>query len=542
MNATVGVKSEKGFGSNFFITFPKAKPQKKVIDILIVDDDHQAIDFAEQAIVSEIPEASYMTGRNTKDATNILKNHKFKCILMDAVMPGQSGIEFLSETKFIHQDTKKILVTGEANLELMRDAINKSSIDHMLYKPHSAEELVYLVKKIITTSPIKEEATIDTSNFKPQNWHSNEIPETDNEAIRSHNKNQDSIHKPILVVDDIYDMRELIAVKLENSGYDVITAGDSATALRVLEETIPSLIITDWMMPGISGIDLVSKVKSSEKLKGIPVIMLSAKTDIESKLESHKAGAAAHIGKPFDNMELLSTVHNLLNLKDKEIEIHRQNEYISDNILTKLLPETLVKDLVNGETSFTDKPQPSSITVLKADLSNFTSQTNNLGMLKSSELLTEYIKEMSDAIYSCNGIVESFNGDTITALFGADTDDSAEQQAINAKECANLMHQVLVELNKSWVCKDIPEQSMRIGIHYGQALVGYIGSENRTEFSAVGQTVAMAARIEKNTETDETFVSETIRDLLPENSCILVGDFNILKNDETHRIYKLLKS
>jgi signal transduction histidine kinase len=125
----------------------------------------------------------------------------------------------------------------------------------------------------------------------------------------------------VLVVDDLADMRDLIRGALQSVGYRVITAENGRAGLATAKRVKPDLVITDWMMPEMHGPALIRHLQSDESLSGTPVILLTAKSDEESRLIGTEIGADAFLGKPFVQQELLSVARNLLHLKQKEKEV-----------------------------------------------------------------------------------------------------------------------------------------------------------------------------------------------------------------------------
>ena len=118
-------------------------------------------------------------------------------------------------------------------------------------------------------------------------------------------------HK-ILVVDDDADIRDLVSTKLESSGYVVETAGDGVTGLELATKNDYSLVISDVMMPGMSGVDMVRMMRAAEPPISVPVILLTAKNqerDIES---GFAAGITDYVVKPFSPRELAARVAGIL--------------------------------------------------------------------------------------------------------------------------------------------------------------------------------------------------------------------------------------
>ncbi|MEC9466432.1 MAG: response regulator [Myxococcota bacterium] len=125
----------------------------------------------------------------------------------------------------------------------------------------------------------------------------------------------------ILVIDDIPDMCQVIRRSLEGEGYEVATAHDGRTGLELAELKPPSLVIVDWLMPGMNGPQFIAKFKSEPNFVSVPIILLTAKSDEETRLIGAQIGADGFLGKPFDARELHSMVRNLLRLKTRETEI-----------------------------------------------------------------------------------------------------------------------------------------------------------------------------------------------------------------------------
>jgi twitching motility two-component system response regulator PilG len=112
----------------------------------------------------------------------------------------------------------------------------------------------------------------------------------------------------VMVVDDSPTIRKAVSIGLEAEGYHVVTAVDGLDALRRLEETQPDLILLDITMPGMDGYKLCRKVRSMERTKAIPVVMLSGKDGFFDKVRGRMAGCTDYITKPFASRVLLDTV------------------------------------------------------------------------------------------------------------------------------------------------------------------------------------------------------------------------------------------
>ncbi|WP_299038564.1 response regulator transcription factor [uncultured Pseudokineococcus sp.] len=116
----------------------------------------------------------------------------------------------------------------------------------------------------------------------------------------------------VLVADDDSDIRELVAFKLGQAGYDVLAVGDGAAALETARAQEPDLAILDLMMPGLSGLDVCSQLRRDEATAALPVIMLTAKAQEQDVATGFATGADDYVVKPFSPRELVSRVQAVL--------------------------------------------------------------------------------------------------------------------------------------------------------------------------------------------------------------------------------------
>lgn len=118
--------------------------------------------------------------------------------------------------------------------------------------------------------------------------------------------------KKVLVVDDEFHIVQVVAIKLRNNGYEVITADNGADAFRLACEQKPDIVITDYQMPQLSGLELIEKMRSYPDTVRIPVIMLTARGfAIDDELKQ-KLAVSACLSKPFSPREVLGTVEEIL--------------------------------------------------------------------------------------------------------------------------------------------------------------------------------------------------------------------------------------
>lgn len=129
----------------------------------------------------------------------------------------------------------------------------------------------------------------------------------------------------ILLVEDNADLREFMTLSFSED-YRVITAWDGEEGIRMALEKIPLLVITDLMMPKKDGYQVCEALKSDERTSHIPVVMLTAKTDTDSRIQGIVTGADAYLAKPFDKRELMAVIENLVRVRKQLREKYGQQE------------------------------------------------------------------------------------------------------------------------------------------------------------------------------------------------------------------------
>lgn len=116
----------------------------------------------------------------------------------------------------------------------------------------------------------------------------------------------------ILIVEDEPEIRELLGFSISRAGYDIIEAESAEVALQRLDRGTPELVIIDWMLPGMSGVDLAKHLRRDELTAQLPIIMLTARGEESDKLKSFESGVDDYVTKPFSPRELIARVKALL--------------------------------------------------------------------------------------------------------------------------------------------------------------------------------------------------------------------------------------
>ena len=145
----------------------------------------------------------------------------------------------------------------------------------------------------------------------------------------------------ILVVDDEAAQREIIVYNLEAAGFEVMSADNGEDAVLMVQEEHPNLIVLDWMMPKLSGLEVCRQLRSNKETKEIPIILLSARSEDVDKVRGLEIGADDYVSKPFSVVELMARINAQLRrhsaalagekLTYMDIEIHSDTHRVFRN-------------------------------------------------------------------------------------------------------------------------------------------------------------------------------------------------------------------
>ena len=169
--------------------------------------------------------------------------------------------------------------------------------------------------RFILTLPLRQEQTLQLMTAEP------EKAETEKEEVTTSDKSPNLTTSPqfrytLLVVEDNMEMNKFLVKQLSES-YKVLTANNGVEALKILQESIVNLIVSDVMMPEMDGLELCNTVKTELDYSHIPIILLTAKTTLQSKIDGLQAGADAYVEKPFSMEYLKVSISSLLKNREQ---------------------------------------------------------------------------------------------------------------------------------------------------------------------------------------------------------------------------------
>jgi len=209
-----------------------------------------------------------------------------------------------------------------------------------------------------------------------------------------------------------------------------------------------------------------------------------------------------------DHLELISAVAAQTAVTVETVRAHKRlaREEVARANYSRFMPEYVVKQLLENPDSFRLGGVNQKITVLFADIRGFTSFSETENPERVVGLLNRYFTAMTEIIFEHGGTLDKYIGDGLMAIFGAPT--ATPVDAVNAVKAAVAMQKRMISLNEELHQAGYSPVQVGIGLHTGVATIGYVGSEQRSEYTAIGDTVNLAARLEQNASGGQILVSE----------------------------------
>lgn len=256
-------------------------------------------------------------------------------------------------------------------------------------------------------------------------------PET--KACIESNQDVSSQNKKLLIVEDNQEFRSYLRKELSGKFF-ISEAADGEEGLQKAINEEPDIIITDLMMPGIDGIELIHRIKNNIDISHTPVILLTANDNIDNEKLGYKEGADAYIAKPFDWEILLLRIDNLLKQKDQRIQTFNNTADISpESITTSLLDEQFIKraleiidkNLSNSEYSIEDfsKDLYMSRASVHRKIKSITGSTptefiKNIRLKRAAELLKQGLLNVNEVAYTVGFGTPSYFTQSFKKMFG----------------------------------------------------------------------------------------------------------------------------
>lgn len=295
-------------------------------------------------------------------------------------------------------------------------------------------------------------------------------------AVRARDANLEALTEKLTISRTITQkvMREKVALLSQDAKSDAQFSGSESIVLQGVRSTICAPLITESNVHGVVYADRFDPFATFSQ----------------------------------EDLELISAVAAQTAVTVEMVKAHTRlaREEVARANYSRFMPEYVVKQLLENPDSFRLGGVNQTITVLFADIRGFTSLSEHENPEKVVRLLNRYFTAMSEIIFEFGGTLDKYIGDGLMAIFGAPT--ATPEDAKNALKTAVAMQKRVLILNKELKAAGFNEVHIGIGLHTGEATIGYIGSEKRSEYTAIGDTVNLAARLESNALPEQILISD----------------------------------
>jgi adenylate cyclase len=322
----------------------------------------------------------------------------------------------------------------------------------------------------------------------------------------------------ILVVDDVPDNVDILQMRLESQGYEVVTAADGLEALDKIRTLLPDLVLLDVMMPKLDGIQTVKRLKADPALPFIPVILVTAKADASDVIGGLESGGDDYLTKPVDHAALSARVRAMLRIKTlhdtvqdqakrlegQAAELAAWNRRLEERVaqqlgeiekvgrLKRFLAPQLAEMIVSSGDEGILESHRRDIVVVFCDLRGYTAFAETGEPEEVWAVLREFHAAVGPLVTRFEGTLDHFSGDGLMVYFNdpLPCPDPAER----AVRMAVAMRKAVGELMAGWRRRGF-ELGFGIGVAQGYATLGRIGFEERVDYTAIGTVTNLAARL-----------------------------------------------
>lgn len=332
------------------------------------------------------------------------------------------------------------------------------------------------------------------------------MPEPSHSPKYSFSERESPIQYNILYVDD--EEQNLTSFRAAfRRNFTIHTAVSAREGLKIIREVPIHLIVTDQRMPEMTGVQFLEAV--IPECPDAVRMILTGFSDMDAIIKAINSGRVyRYITKPWNETELKMTLeaaleYYALQARNRKLVAELQQKVLDQERLVKLfqkyIPERVLEELLaRREDMPLLEAESRIVSVLFADIRDFTSIAESLDPAKVVDLLNDFFSFLTACVNRHNGTVNKFIGDGMLALFGAPVSYIGNSE--NAVMAALAIRDGLKEFNernRETIGRDM---QIGIGINSGEVIVGNIGSEERMDYTAIGDTVNVASRIESLTK------------------------------------------
>ncbi len=309
----------------------------------------------------------------------------------------------------------------------------------------------------------------------------------------------------ILIVDDNPINVKLLEEILEQENYTNIYSTNDPRQVKALDQQWHfDVILLDIRMPHMDGFQVMEELADAIENDYLPILVVTAQSDHDTRLRALDKGARDFITKPFEETEVLHRVHNILEVRVR----YKQQAKMAQTLARFFSPEIVEQMATEGTDVTLGRGVKREAAILMVDLREFTKLSANLTPDELIALVIEYERRMVPIIRRNNGIINHFEGDGILASFG-----SVVESRTFAADALRAVDGLIAEA-ASWsaerIARSLQPPDIGAAVTTGPIIFGIIGDEDRMEYTILGNCVNEAAKLEKQTKTEKVKALATL--------------------------------
>ncbi len=442
--------------------------------LLLVDDSKTSRKLVRPALEQE--GYTVLEADNGEVALKIIRQQKTDLIISDVEMPVIDGITLC---RIIRQQEKLtipvLLLSSQQTDQAIISGFNAGADDYIIKSDHSTTRNVVLPELL---SRVERLMHASSSLGRPER---------------------------ILLVEDSATMLHQMKTSLQIQGFQVDVATDGLSGWEKLNNQNYDLVITDYDMPYVDGLELCTRIRQSSEFSQLPIIIETSKDSRADQVKIRSMGIQAFITKPFSPDRMIAEVERVLAETRLKQHQNAMSHYLSDPAVSHIAMGHQNRNKPIAEDKFR--------TLLFSDIVQFTRLSEQLSSRKVVDFLNLYFERMVKELMFFDAAIDKFLGDGIFSSFGLQ-----EEGAFRVVCAAAAMLKALPEVRAATGL----EFHIRIGIHSGHVILGDIGSQHsRRDFTLIGDNVNIANRLEHLAKHDAILISHATYKMIKDKITVI---------------------
>jgi class 3 adenylate cyclase len=307
---------------------------------------------------------------------------------------------------------------------------------------------------------------------------------------------------PILLLEDEPGVRSALASLLENDGFRVLQASNGRRAIELARQEAIDAFLLDIDLPDLDGVEACVTIRSIPAHRVTPILLITAASEEKRLPDAFNAGADDFIHKPVNAPVLRARLQGHLRRLDYFRSLNRTREMLERYVSRRTIE--LVETA--SRTGRIPPPEERDVVICFTDIRGFTSLTEEMDPNTLFPIISAVLAEQVQLVYEHGGYIDKFGGDGLMAVF---------DRADRARQSCRCAIQLIEKANAHTEHRAISQ--LAIGIHSGRAVIGNIGSPEHLDYSVIGTTVNLAARLCGHAPPSTIIVSKAVRDAVADD-------------------------